>query len=31
MGKVAVARFAYDPTHWADPLSAIWQPPKLWV
>ncbi|WP_234736066.1 DUF6660 family protein [Tellurirhabdus bombi] len=23
--------FAYYPPHWVDPLSAIWQPPKLTV
>lgn len=26
---VSVAAFAYAPIHWADSLSAIWQPPKV--
>ena len=31
VAPVAVALFGYDLAHWADPLAAIWQPPKLRV
>ena len=27
----SVAAFVYTPVRWAEPLSAIWQPPKLRV
>ena len=26
---MSVVAFAYTPIHWADSLSAIWQPPKV--